>query len=87
MTVSVFPIKGINKYVSRYIKLLELKGKHVLNVPCEDGCAMYELLKKWAEIIPLKLYLEFLKISEAKVKRPLSEPLPLVNETVDYVVC
>ncbi len=88
MTAVSFPTKGINKYVSQYISVLKLKGKRVLDIPCGDGRATYELLKRHAEVIPLDLYPEFLKISDITAQEAdLSEALPLENEKVDYIVC
>ncbi len=56
MITKVLPKKGIHKYVAEYIhSLSDLSGKTVLDIPCGDGRASYEFLKKGAKVIALDI--------------------------------
>lgn len=84
-----FPQKGIHKYVSDFIQSLpNLEGKVVLDIPCGDGRASYEFLKKGATIKAFDLYPDFMKLQEVKAEyADLSSKLPLENNSIDYVLC
>jgi SAM-dependent methyltransferase len=84
-----FPIEGIHRHVVKYIKLLtDLSGKVVLDVPCGNGKASYEFMKKGAKVIALDLFPEFMKVSEIGASyADLSEKLPIDDESVDYIIC
>ena len=84
-----FPIEGIHRHVVKYIKLLtDLSGKVVLDMPCGNGKASYEFMKKGAKVIALDLFPEFMKVSEIGASyADLSEKLPIDDESVDYIIC
>ena len=84
-----FPIEGIHRHVVKYIKLLpDLSGQVVLDVPCGNGKASYEFMKKGAKVIALDLFPEFMKVSEIGASyADLSEKLPIDDESVDYIIC
>lgn len=84
-----FPARGIHKYVANYIRNLpDLKGKVVLDIPCGDGRASYEFIKKGANVISLDLFPEFMKLKGFSARYgDLSEPLDLEDNSVDYIVC
>jgi SAM-dependent methyltransferase len=84
-----FPIKGINKYTTQYIRNLpDLTGKIVLDIPCGDGRASYEFKKKGAEVKAFDLFPDFMKLTDVESKyADLSEELPVESESVDYIIC
>ena len=84
-----YPKGGINRYVSQYIRgLPELTDKTVLDIPCGDGRASYEFIKKGARVIALDLFPSFMKLEGSKAEyADLSETLPIDSGTVDYVIC
>ncbi len=86
---TVFPTRGINKFVTRYIRSLpELGGKIVVDVPCGDGRASHEFGKKGATVRPLDLYPEFMAAENMSAEyADLNDPLPIESNSVDYVVC
>jgi len=84
-----FPSGGIHGYVSEYIRSLpDLADKIVLDVPCGDGRAAYEFVRKGAKVIALDLYPAFMKLDEVKAEyADLSDSLPVKSSTVDYIIC
>jgi SAM-dependent methyltransferase len=84
-----FPSGGINRYVYKYIRELpELAGKTVLDIPCGDGRASYEFMKKGATVKAFDLYPSSMKLKEVKAEyADLSDTLPVGDGTVDYVIC
>lgn len=84
-----FPTRGINKFVSKYIRNMpDLSGKFVVDVPCGDGRASSEFIKKGATVKPLDLYPEFMAVDGlAADVADLNEPLPVESNSVDYVIC
>jgi len=84
-----FPMKGIHRHVSEYIRSLpDLSGKVVLDIPCGDGRASYEFLKKNAEVKSFDLFPDFIVLDDAKAEyADLADPLPLAEESVDYIIC
>lgn len=84
-----FPIKGINKYTTEYIRNLpDLTGKIVLDIPCGDGRASYEFKKKGAEVKAFDLFPDFMKLTDVESRyADLSEELPVESESVDYIIC
>ncbi len=84
-----FPTSGIHRYVVEYISSLpDLSGKVVLDIPCGDGRASYEFIKKGARIIALDLFPHFMTLPDVKAEfADLAEPLPLAGESVDYIIC
>lgn len=84
-----FPLKGINKCLTEYIRNMpDLTGKIVVDIPCGDGRASYELAKKGATVKPYDLYPEFLKIKELQAGyADMMEPLPIEDKSIDIIVC
>ncbi|MFA7501116.1 MAG: class I SAM-dependent methyltransferase, partial [Sulfurimonas sp.] len=84
-----FPKKGINKYITEYVKNLpDLTGKVVLDIPCGDGRASYEFKKKGAEVKAFDLFVDFMKLTDVKSNyADLSEDLPVESESIDYIIC
>jgi len=84
-----FPTSGINKYVSEYIRSLpDLAEKTVLDIPCGDGRASIEFLKKGATVRAFDLYPEFMKVKGINPEfADLIETLPLDDSSVDYIIC
>ncbi len=84
-----FPQKGIHRHVSDYIRSLpDLSGKVVLDIPCGDGRASLEFMKKGAEVRALDLFPDFMKLEEVEAGyADLAEPLPLDDNSVDFVIC
>ena len=92
MTIPIetnFPKTGIHRHVSRYIASLpDLSGKRVLDIPAGDGRASYEFLKKGATVLPYDLFPNTFTLKETDAKyADMLSPLPLDNESVDYIVC
>jgi len=84
-----FPKKGIHYYISDFIQALpSLAGKMVLDIPCGDGRASYEFIKKGARVKAFDLYPEFMKLSEIKAEyADLSTQLPVESNSIDYLIC
>ncbi len=84
-----FPLEGIHKHVVKYIESLpDMSGKTVLDVPCGNGRASCEFLKKGANVIALDLFPEFMTVSGVEASyADLSEKLPIDDESVDYIIC
>ncbi len=84
-----FPESGIHRHVSDYIQSLpDLTGMTVVDVPCGDGRATYEFLRKGAEVKPLDLFPGHFKIEGVRAEyADLSETLPLADESADYIIC
>lgn len=84
-----FPSGGIHRYVSEYIRSLpDLTDRTVLDVPCGDGRASYEFIRKGAKVIAFDLYPDFMKLNEVKAEyADLSDPLPIKSGTMDYIIC
>jgi SAM-dependent methyltransferase len=84
-----FPKRGINRYVAEYIgTLTDLSGKVVLDIPCGDGRACYEFIKKGAEVKAFDLFPCFMKLKEIKAEyADLTEILPIESNSVDYIIC
>lgn len=84
-----FPKKGIHLYVSDFIQALpRLEGKTVLDIPCGDGRASYEFIKKGATVKAFDLYPDFMKLRELKAEyADLSVELPVESNSIDYVLC
>ena len=84
-----YPSRGINKYVSCYIRRLpDLTGKMVLDIPCGDGRASYEFFKKGATIKAYDLYPEFMQFKNIKAEYvDISDGIPLEDKSIDYIIC
>lgn len=84
-----YPKRGINRYVSQYIRELpDLAGKVVLDIPCGDGRASHEFLRKGATVRDFDLFPGFLKLKGIKAEyADLADTLPLDDSSVDYVIC
>lgn len=84
-----FPAKGIHRYVTEYIQSLpNLAGKVVLDIPCGDGRASYEFIRKGAVVKAFDLFPDFMKLTEIEAEyADLTETLPVESESVDYVIC
>ncbi len=84
-----FPKKGIHRYVTDFIQSLpSLEGKTVLDIPCGDGRASYEFLKKGASVKAFDLYPDFMKLKQVKAEyADLSTKLPVESHSIDYVLC
>lgn len=84
-----FAVTGINRFVYDYIRSLpDLTGKVVLDIPAGDGRASYEFRKKGATIRALDLFPEFMKVPGVAAEfGDMGDPLPLPDDSVDYVVC
>ena len=76
-----FPTGGIHRFVSYAIKSMpDLTGKIVLDIPCGDGRASYEFIKKGATVLAYDLFPDFMKVEKIKAQyADLSHPLPLEN--------
>ncbi len=84
-----FPRKGIHRHVADFIDSLpDLTGKTVVDIPCGDGRATFEFLKKGATVRPLDLFPQFMTLEDVQAEyADLMEPLPLEDGSVDYVIC
>lgn len=84
-----YPSRGINKYVSCYIrKLPDLTGKVVLDIPCGDGRASYEFFKKGATVKAYDLYPEFMQFKNIKAEYvDILDGIPLEDKSIDYIIC
>ncbi len=84
-----FPDKGINRYVSDYIKKLpDLSGKIVLDIPCGDGRATYEFIRKGATVKAFDLFPDFMTLKEVSAQyADLNHALPIDSNSVDYIIC
>jgi len=84
-----FPKRGINPYVAEYVSTLtDLSGKVALDIPCGDGRASYEFIKKGAEVKAFDLFPHFMKLKEIKAEyADLTEILPIKSSSVDYIIC
>ena len=84
-----FPRTGIHGYVANYIRdLPDLTGKKVLDIPCGDGRATYEFLRKGAEVVALDLFPQFMRVDEVQAGfADLSEKLPVESDSIDYIIC
>lgn len=84
-----FPRDGIHQQVVEYINNLpDLTSKVVLDIPCGDGRASYEFIKKGAEIVALDLFPDFMKLDNLQARyADLSKELPLEDESIDYIIC
>lgn len=84
-----FPEKGINKYVTEYIRNLpDLKGNVVLDIPCGDGRASYEFRKKGAEVLAFDLFPDFMQVEDMKAEfADLTDRLPVESDSVDFILC
>ena len=84
-----YPKTGINYFVTEYIKTLpNLTGKVVLDIPCGDGRATYEFMKKGASVKAFDLFPEFMKLEEVTAEyADLSESLPIQSNSIDYIIC
>lgn len=84
-----FPESGIHRHVSEYIRSLpDLSGMTVVDVPCGDGRATFEFMRKGAEVRALDLFPEHIKVEGVKGEpADLSETLPLPDECADYIIC
>lgn len=85
----VFANSGINLRVTRYIRTMpDPRGKVVVDVPCGDGRASHEFMKRGAIVKPLDLYPEFLKAPGMCAEyADMSARLPLADESADYLIC
>ncbi len=84
-----YPHGKIFAYVARYIDALpDLSGKVVVDIPCGDGRASESFARKGATIKAFDLYPEFNKADGITAQHAdMGEPLPLDDESVDYLVC
>jgi len=84
-----FATTGINRFVYDYVRALpDLTGKVVLDIPAGDGRASNEFLKKGATVKALDLFPEFMQVPGLKTEfGDMGEPLPLEDESVDFVMC
>ncbi len=84
-----YPNKGIHKFVQDYIRdLPDLHGKTVLDIPCGDGRASYEFIKKGANVKAFDLFPSFMKLDDIKAGyADLAEDLPIEDRSVDYIIC
>lgn len=84
-----YPDKGTHKLVQDYIRELpDLHGKTVLDIPCGDGRASYEFIKKGASVKAFDLFPSFMKLDDIEAEyADLAEDLPLEGDSVDYIIC
>ena len=84
-----FPKKGIHPYVAKFIRSLpDLTGKIVLDIPCGDGRASHEFIKKGADVKAFDLFPHFMKLKEIKAEHvDLTEVLPIESSSIDYIIC
>lgn len=84
-----FPKKGVNPYVVKYIRSLkDLTGKVVLDIPCGDGRASHEFIKRGAEVKAVDMFPHFMKLEEIEAEyADLTEILPIESSSVDYIIC
>lgn len=84
-----YPKKGINRYVSEYIRNLpDLTGKVVLDIPCGDGRATHEFTRKGATVKAFDLFPNFMKLNGVSADyADLSDTLPLEDNSIDYIIC
>ena len=84
-----FPSGGINRYVNEYIRNLpDFDGKVVVDVPCGDGRASYEFIRKNATVKAFDLYPEFMKVEGLKADyADLTDGIPLEDNGADIVIC
>jgi SAM-dependent methyltransferase len=80
---------GIHRFVREYIqKLTSLEGKRVLDIPCGTGRASYDFLQQEADVTPLDLFPQFMRVEELEAKyADLAEPLPVEDQSMDYIIC
>ena len=85
----VYPKKGIHRYVAEYIQSLpDLTGKRVLDIPCGDGRASYEFLKRGADVVSVDIFPEFYKINGVNpIYGDLRKKIPIDDNSIDYIVC
>jgi SAM-dependent methyltransferase len=84
-----YPDRGIHHYVANYIKALpDLSGKMVLDIPCGDGRASFEFLKKGASLKAFDIFPEFMRLKAISAQyADLSENLPIKSNSIDYIIC
>jgi hypothetical protein len=85
--ITTFQKQEINKYVGSIRSLPDLSGKTVLDIPCDDSRANYELRKK-ADNVALEFFPHIIKLDNVSSKYAnLSEILLGANESIDYIIC
>jgi len=84
----IFPKTGINKHVTRYIsKISQLSGKKVVDIPAGDGRASFCFTNAGANVTALDLFPEFFQLTDVTCQfADLQKTLPVVNQSVDYVI-
>ncbi len=84
-----FPTTSANRYIYDYLNNLpDLHGKTVVDVPCGDGRASHLFRQRGAEVIAFDLFPKFMKAPGMTARMAdLRLPLPLADETADYVMC
>jgi len=84
-----FPMRGIGKYVSRYIEnLQDLSGKTVVDIPCGDGKVSHWFKERGATVEAFDLYPEFMKVEGIQAQyADMLERLPIEDASADFVVC
>ena len=84
-----FPTSGVNPAVYAFIRSLpDLHGKVVVDIPAGDGRASHEFRKKGAVVKAFDLFPEFMQAPGVTAEYGnMSEPLPLADDSVDYVIC
>ncbi len=85
----IYPHGKIFAHVARYIDSLpDLTGTVVVDIPCGDGRASEAFAVKGAAIRAFDLYPEFNKAEGVTAEyADMGEPLPLDDESVDYLIC
>ncbi len=85
----IYPHGKIFAHVARYIDSLpDLTGTVVVDIPCGDGRASEAFALKGATIRAFDLYPEFNKAEGVTAEyADMGEPLPLDDESVDYLIC
>ena len=84
-----YPHGKVFAHVARFIDgLPDLSGKLVVDIPCGDGRASESFARKGATIRAFDLYPEFNKAEGISAEfADMSDPLPLDDESVDYLIC
>ncbi len=87
--IKKYPHGKIFAYVGRYIGALpDLSGKVVVDIPCGDGRASEAFARKGATIRAFDLYPEFNKADGVTAEyADMGDPLPVDDESVDYLIC
>lgn len=84
-----FPRRGIHRFVSQYLESLQdLSGRVVVDIPCGDGRASAIFRRKGADVRPLDLYPEGLRVPGlVAIRADMTETLPLPDASADLVLC